>query len=164
MTKTNHKDPELKDKRYWSVDNHTWYQCPIEVELIEQAFLSIGLVQLIEFSFLFREQIQQVQKQYLGKDYPADSLSFPAESPEYPATVLLCPEEINAYCQFHKVPLVLRWTHLVIHAALHTFGYDHIDQQQFSKMIELERKLLALTPIGTSYTLTQSYTYLYKVD
>jgi len=113
------------------------------------AELSIRIVDAAEGRTLNRD--------YRGKDYATNVLSFPAELP--PGVVLPLIGDL-AIC----APVVLReaaeqgklprdhWAHLTVHGVLHLLGYDHIVETEAEAMEALETCILAGLGIADPYT------------
>jgi len=97
-----------------------------------------------------------LNRDYRGKDYATNVLSFPAELPPGIALPLIGDLAICA-------PVVLReaaeqakrprdhWAHLTVHGVLHLLGYDHIDDGEAETMETLETRILAGLGIADPY-------------
>jgi len=97
-----------------------------------------------------------LNRDYRGKDYATNVLSFPAELPPGVALPLIGDLAICA-------PVVLReateqgkaardhWAHLTIHGVLHLLGYDHIEDSEAQTMEALETRILAGLGIADPY-------------
>jgi probable rRNA maturation factor len=97
-----------------------------------------------------------LNRDYRGKDYATNVLSFPAELP--PGLVLPLIGDL-AIC----APVVLReaaeqakrprdhWAHLTIHGVLHLLGHDHIEDAEAEAMEALETRILASLGIADPY-------------
>ena len=97
-----------------------------------------------------------LNRDYRGKDYATNVLSFPAELPPGIALPLIGDLAICA-------PVVLReaaeqakrprdhWAHLTVHGVLHLLGYDHIDDGEAEAMETLETRILAGLGIADPY-------------
>ncbi|GAB2540227.1 rRNA maturation RNase YbeY [Rhodanobacter koreensis] len=97
-----------------------------------------------------------LNRDYRGKDYATNVLSFPAELPPGVALPLLGDLAICA-------PVVLReaaeqgkaardhWAHLTIHGVLHLLGYDHMEDTEAEAMEALETRILADLGIADPY-------------
>jgi len=97
-----------------------------------------------------------LNRDYRGKDYATNVLSFPAELPPGVALPLIGDLAICA-------PVVLReageqaklprdhWAHLTIHGVLHLLGYDHIEDGEAEAMEALETRILASLGIADPY-------------
>jgi probable rRNA maturation factor len=99
-----------------------------------------------------------LNRDYRGKDYATNVLSFPAELPPGVALPLIGDLAICA-------PVVAReaaeqgkaerdhWAHLTVHGVLHLLGYDHIEEHEAEAMEALETRILAGLGIADPYVL-----------
>lgn len=97
-----------------------------------------------------------LNRDYRGKDYPTNVLSFPAELPPGVGLPLIGDLAICA-------PVVLReaaeqgkpprhhWAHMTVHGVLHLLGYDHIVEAEAEAMEALETHILARLEIPDPY-------------
>ncbi len=97
-----------------------------------------------------------LNRDYRGKDYATNVLSFPAELPPGVQLPLLGDLAICA-------PVVQRealeqgkrekdhWAHLTVHGVLHLLGYDHLADDEAETMEALERRILAGLSIANPY-------------
>jgi probable rRNA maturation factor len=97
-----------------------------------------------------------LNRDYRGKDYATNVLSFPVELPPGITAPLIGDLAICA-------PVVVReaaeqgklahhhWAHLTIHGVLHLLGYDHIEDAQAEAMEALEKRILAKLGIADPY-------------
>ena len=97
-----------------------------------------------------------LNRDYRGKDYATNVLSFPAELPPGVALPLIGDLAICA-------PVVLReaaeqgklardhWAHLTIHGVLHLLGHDHVEDAEAEAMEALETRILAGLGIADPY-------------
>jgi probable rRNA maturation factor len=97
-----------------------------------------------------------LNRDYRGKDYATNVLSFPVELP--PGVVLPLIGDL-AIC----APVVLReaaeqgkaardhWAHLTVHGVLHLLGHDHIEDREAEAMEALETRILADLGIADPY-------------
>lgn len=97
-----------------------------------------------------------LNRQYRGRDYATNVLSFPVEPPPGVRLPLIGDLAICA-------PVVLReaaeqgksarahWAHLTVHGVLHLLGYDHIVDADAEVMEALERRVLAGLGIADPY-------------
>lgn len=94
-----------------------------------------------------KEESQQLNCQYRGKDKPTNVLSFPFQNPPGITLPLLgdlviCKQVVESEAIEQKKTLTEHWAHMLIHGTLHLLGYDHIDSQEAFTMESLETKLL----------------------
>ncbi|MBN2044117.1 MAG: rRNA maturation RNase YbeY [Anaerolineales bacterium] len=104
------------------------------------------------------EEIQQLNKKYLGKDAPTDVLSFPIsfEDPETGAPylgdiVISLPTatrqaESSGHAASEEIKLLL------VHGILHLLGYDHTTPEDKSQMWALQNQILTQLDIQAKPT------------
>lgn len=97
-----------------------------------------------------------LNRDYRGKDYATNVLSFEAELPPDLKLPLIGDLAICA-------PVVAReaaeqgkrerdhWAHLTVHGVLHLLGYDHIEDAEAEVMEALETRILAALGIADPY-------------
>ena len=117
----------------------------------------------IELSLLLTNdnKIQKLNYQYRGKNKPTNVLSFPLNDKNFKPQIFdnLLPigDIILSYETLKKESITQNkcftdhLNHLIIHGFLHLIGYDHIKQNEFEIMKELEIKLLKILDIGNPY-------------
>ncbi|HRH79262.1 MAG TPA: rRNA maturation RNase YbeY [Cellvibrionaceae bacterium] len=102
---------------------------------------------------------QSLNRDYRGKDYPTNVLSFPADVPaelNIPLLgdlVICAPVVAREACEQGK-PLAAHWAHLCIHGALHLLGYDHQTDEEAEAMEAIETKLIMGLGFADPYTST----------
>jgi probable rRNA maturation factor len=97
-----------------------------------------------------------LNRDYRGKDYATNVLSFPAELP--PGVTLpligdlaICvPVVLREATEQHKLPRD-HWAHLTIHGVLHLLSYDHTEDVEAEVMEALETRILAGLGIADPY-------------
>jgi len=118
----------------------------------DEAELAIHLVDLDEGRTLNRD--------YRGKDYPTNVLSFPAERPpgfpdDEPFSLLgdliLCAPVIARQAHEQNKPLRAHYAHLTIHGILHLTGWDHENDMDAAAMEQREREILSMLGIADPY-------------
>jgi probable rRNA maturation factor len=105
------------------------------------------------------DEIQQLNKQYRGKDKATNVLSFPMQSPEEVdisllGDVVICAEIIRQEAQMQDKTEQSHWAHMVVHGMLHLQGYDHIDDAEAQVMEQLEIEILKKIGIDSPYRVT----------
>ena len=105
--------------------------------------------------------VQNLNKQYRGKDKPTNVLSFPDDSfslsPKPQATSLNLGDIILAFETIEKEATEQQKTfrnhskHLLVHGFLHLLGYDHIKDKDAEIMEKLEIKILKKLGISNPY-------------
>lgn len=94
-----------------------------------------------------RDESQQLNFDYRGKDKPTNVLSFPFQNPPGITLPLLgdlviCKQVVEQEAIEQNKRLISHWAHMLIHGTLHLLGYDHIIEEEAIKMESLETKLL----------------------
>ena len=94
------------------------------------------------------EQLQRLNRDYLGVDAPTDVLSFPASEtdPEtgrrYLGDILLSIPRADEQARAAAHPLADEAQLLVVHGVLHLLGYDHANFREKAKMWKAQGKIL----------------------
>lgn len=87
------------------------------------------------------EHVQQLNKDFRGKDKPTNVLSFP--NTVGGGDVILAFETLKREAEEQGKPLRDHAEHLVIHGCLHVMGYDHETDEDADEMEALETELCA---------------------
>lgn len=102
------------------------------------------------------DQLQQLNRQFLGIDAPTDVLSFPADEDDpdsgvrYLGDVLISYPRAAAQAASGGQPLQDELQLLVVHGVLHLLGYDHAEPAERAHMWEVQAQ--ALESLGSSIT------------
>ncbi|MFZ5756328.1 MAG: rRNA maturation RNase YbeY [Pseudomonadota bacterium] len=82
-------------------------------------------------------EMQTLNREYRGKDYATNVLSFPFEQPggiDLPVRVLgdivLCAQTVQREALAQGKPVTAHWAHLTVHGVLHLLGMDHPNDRQ----------------------------------
>ena len=97
-----------------------------------------------------------LNRDYRGKDYPTNVLSFPAGLPpglRLPliGDLAICAPVVLREAGEQGKPARDHWAHLTVHGVLHLLGYDHIDHRDADAMEALETRILASLGIADPY-------------
>ncbi|RED51498.1 putative rRNA maturation factor [Aestuariispira insulae] len=104
--------------------------------------------------------VQELNREWRGKDKPTNVLSFPADDedeaplpgmPRMLGDIVLALETVSREAREQNKSFDHHLTHLVIHGLLHLIGYDHIEDDEAEIMEALEIKLLAGMGISNPY-------------
>ena len=99
---------------------------------------------------------RELNRDYRGKDYATNVLSFPVELPPGVALPLIgdlaicAPVVLREAAEQGKLPRD-HWAHLTTHGVLHLLGYDHIENGEAEAMEALETRILASLGIADPY-------------
>ncbi|TAM63464.1 MAG: rRNA maturation RNase YbeY [Rhodanobacter sp.] len=97
-----------------------------------------------------------LNRDYRGKDYATNVLSFAAELPPGVALPLIgdlaiCAPVVQREAAEQGKPARDHWAHLTIHGVLHLLGHDHLETRQAEAMEALETRILASLGIADPY-------------
>lgn len=99
---------------------------------------------------------RELNRQYRGRDYATNVLSFPAELPpglRLPllGDLILCAPVVAREAAEQGKPLRHHYAHMTVHGVLHLLGHDHLVDDEAERMEALERKALASLGIADPY-------------
>lgn len=112
-----------------------------------------------ELSVVFTDdaQIQQLNRDFRGKDKPTNVLSFPTPFPQnLQGDIVLAYETIAAEAGDKHIALRDHVLHLIIHGFLHLQGYDHQDEAGAQVMEALEIRSLRALAIDNPYYISEA--------
>jgi len=106
------------------------------------------------------EEGRELNRQYRGKNYATNVLSFPAEFPEglpkrerppLLGDLVICASVVAREAAEQGKALTAHYAHLTVHGTLHLLGWDHEDEREAEAMEALERSVLAALGIADPY-------------
>ena len=87
---------------------------------------------------------QALNKEYRGKDYATNVLSFPYDSePVVMGDLVICPSVVAREAAEQNKPLDAHYAHLTVHGMLHLQGWDHDNDDDAQAMEDEEKEILA---------------------
>ncbi|NJD23926.1 MAG: rRNA maturation RNase YbeY [Betaproteobacteria bacterium] len=90
------------------------------------------------------EEGRALNRDYRGKDYATNVLSFPYETePRVLGDLVVCPAVVAREAAAHGKPVAAHYAHLTVHGMLHLQGFDHDDDNEARRMEDKEREILA---------------------
>jgi probable rRNA maturation factor len=103
--------------------------------------------------FVDAEEGRTLNREYRGKDYATNVLTFAynepmregedvAEDEPTRADLILCTDVLEHEAKEQKKTLEAHTAHLVVHGVLHAQGYDHEDDDEAAEMEGLETEIL----------------------
>jgi probable rRNA maturation factor len=98
-----------------------------------------------------------LNRDYRGKDYATNVLSFPVELPpgvKLPliGDLVICAPVVTREAIEQDKLARDHWAHMTVHGVLHLLGYDHIEDNEAEEMEALETRILAGLGIADPYT------------
>lgn len=106
------------------------------------------------------QESAQLNRDYRGKDYATNVLSFGHGLPDFLLDALeehplgdlaICAPVVLREAAEQGKPARDHWAHMVIHGVLHLLGHDHEDDAEAETMEALERSLLKELGIADPY-------------
>jgi probable rRNA maturation factor len=99
----------------------------------------------VSVRFVDSEEGRQLNRDYRGKDYATNVLSFPYDlEPVLCGDLVICAPVVESEAAEQGKPLDAHYAHLIIHGVLHLQGYDHETGEQQARLMEnQERAILA---------------------
>jgi len=94
--------------------------------------------------FVATDEAQSLNRDYRGKDYATNVLSFPYESGSHlSGDLVLCLPVVKREAQEQGKSLEAHFAHLIVHGMLHLQGYDHeTGNDEAERMEAMEREIL----------------------
>lgn len=100
----------------------------------------------------------RLNRDYRGRDYATNVLSFPFEAPpgldeDLPelGDLVICADVVAHEAAEQAKPPSHHWAHMVVHGTLHLLGYDHMEEAEAREMESAEREILAGLGIPDPY-------------
>ena len=99
------------------------------------------------------EEGQRLNREFRGKDYPTNVLTFDyAQAPVVMADLVLCAPVVAREAAEQGKPLTEHYAHLLVHGALHAQGWDHeTGEADAEEMEAYETEILAGLGIRDPY-------------
>lgn len=92
--------------------------------------------------FVNSSEMKKLNKQYRGKGYATDVLSFAPSEPGSLGELVFCVEVLKRQALEHKLSYRDELTYMLIHGLLHLLGYDHEKSKaQARLMFEIQDNL-----------------------
>lgn len=117
-----------------------WVRAALDVDGAQGGQITVRIVDA--------EEGQALNRDYRGKDYATNVLSFPYDTePVVCGDLVICAPVVEREAQEQGKPLMAHFVHLVVHGLLHLQGYDHETGEQDA--IEMEqRERIVLQSLG----------------
>ena len=121
----------------------SWSRTVYQLLRINQAQNLTSLRYEITIVFLDPKPAKALNRQFRGKDYATDVLSFSNDVGG--GELVLCPQVVCRQAQEHSLSFRTELGYMVLHGYLHLMGYDHEKtKKEAQKMFALQDKVFAL--------------------
>jgi len=105
--------------------------------------------------FVNAEEGRALNREYRGKDYPTNVLTFAYTEDEHDQTtqadIILCTDVLEKEAAEQGIEIAAHAAHLIVHGVLHAQGYDHENEQEAAEMEGLEVEILTGLGIANPY-------------
>ena len=104
----------------------------------------------LSISLVKNEEIQQLNKDYRGKDCPTDVLSFECDFQDKDDSgntlclgdIIIAPDVVESMRKLYNTTFEQEISLLIVHGCLHVAGYDHLNDDDAEKMELKEKEIL----------------------
>lgn len=93
--------------------------------------------------YVAEAEARRFNRQYRGKDYATNVLSFPYGASPLEGDVVICAPVVAREAREQGKDVEAHHAHLLVHGLLHLAGHDHERAAEAAKMERLERSILA---------------------
>ena len=122
----------------------------VDAALDDQAQVGHLCVRLVDES-----EGRELNRDWRGKDYPTNVLSFPAEleleGEQWLGDLVICAAVVAREAGEQGKRRNDHYAHLTVHGVLHLLGYDHQSETEAAQMEDIERAILAGLKIADPY-------------
>jgi len=101
------------------------------------------------------EEGRQLNRDYRGKDYATNVLTFPLNDEPLMGDIVLCAPVVAQEAAEQDKTLEAHYAHLVVHGVLHLQGYDHETDEEAVLMDALETQIIMKLGYPAPYLITQ---------
>jgi probable rRNA maturation factor len=88
------------------------------------------------------EEGRQLNRDYRGKDYATNVLTFPLHDEPLMGDIVLCVPVVEQEAADQGMPVEAHYAHLTVHGVLHLQGYDHDTDEEAEIMEALETQIV----------------------
>ncbi len=101
--------------------------------------------------FVGETEARRLNREYRGKDYATNVLSFPYSRKPLAGDLVICAPIVAREAREQGKAVRAHYAHLVIHGCLHLQGMDHGHEKEAARMESRERKLLGSLGFADPY-------------
>jgi probable rRNA maturation factor len=97
----------------------------------------------VTLRFVAEAEGRRLNREYRGKDYATNVLSFTYEDAPLVGDLVICAPVVAREAREQGKPVEAHYAHLVVHGLLHLQGYDHeLGEREAARMERRERAIL----------------------
>lgn len=124
-------------------------------QVVVRTFKAVGVKQVkgMEISILLTgdREVQELNKNYRGKDKPTNVLSFETGDEFLLGDIVMSLATLKKEAKAQHISVRNHYAHLLCHGVLHLLGFDHIDEEEAREMEFFEIKILESLGIANPY-------------
>lgn len=138
----------MKPKPSKRLDLSVQYACnradlPLRADFVRWARAALAGGGEVAIRLVATDEGQALNRDYCGKDYATNVLSFPYDlEPVVRGDLVLCAAVVAREATAQGKPLAAHYAHLTVHGMLHLQGRDHDNDHDAKAMEDEERKIL----------------------
>ncbi len=102
------------------------------------------------------EEGQALNRDYRGKDYATNVLTFPLNEEPLMGDIVLCAPVVEKEAAEQGKSIAAHYAHLVVHGVLHLQGYDHENDAEAAQMEPLETQIVIKLGYADPYLITEN--------
>lgn len=102
------------------------------------------------------EEGQALNRDYRGKDYATNVLTFPLNEKPLMGDIVLCAPVVEKEAAEQGKSIAAHYAHLVVHGVLHLQGYDHENDAEAALMEPLETQIVIKLGYADPYLITEN--------
>jgi len=139
----------MKNAASKRLDLSVQYACnreglPLRADFVRWARAALTGGGQITIRLVDAEEGRELNREYRGKDYATNVLSFPYETePLVMGDLVICPAVVAQEAAEQNKALAAHYAHMTVHGMLHLQGWDHENDDDAQDMENEERTLLA---------------------
>jgi probable rRNA maturation factor len=101
----------------------------------------------VEINLISDKKIQEINRNYRGKDSVTDVLSFAWQEEKGGeqgnlGQIFISSDKIKRQAEEYGVPAEEEFVRMLVHGLLHLVGYDHMEKKDEKKMFGLQEKIV----------------------
>ena len=101
--------------------------------------------------FVAQTEGRRLNKEFRGKDYATNVLSFPYSSKPLAGDLVICAPIVAREAKAQGKPVAAHYAHLLVHGCLHLMGMDHERKAEAETMERKEIRALRALGFGNPY-------------
>jgi probable rRNA maturation factor len=119
--------------------------------VVQAALVSSSIQADITLRFVNAEEGRKLNREFRGKDYATNVLTFAYGEQDIQADIILCTDVLQQEAVQQHKPILAHTLHLIVHGVLHAQGFDHEEEEEAAEMEGMEVEILARLGVSNPY-------------